>query len=212
MKMVSDAAEEILEMLWREVEEKKNKALDVSVYRATEAFGELVEKGMIDTSISTLLTAEGRREAAGCVRRHRLAERLLADVLDVKGDIMHEMGCKLEHGLHYGIEDQICTLLGHPRLCPHGTPIPPGECCKALADTTRRLIVSMRDMKPGETGKIAYVNTEDPGVLKKLLSMGILPGAYVKLTHRYPSYVFVVGETTYAIDEDLASHIHVLAL
>jgi DtxR family Mn-dependent transcriptional regulator len=63
-----------------------------------------------------------------------------------------------------------------------------------------------------DTAKISYINTEDAKVLKKLIGMGILPGNKIKLLHRFPSFVFEMGNSHFAVDKDLAGYIHVLLL
>jgi putative ABC transport system ATP-binding protein len=75
-------------------------------------------------------TPAGRERARIVIRRHRLAERLFVDVLSIKDDHeVEESACKFEHILSPEVTDRMCTLLGHPTACPHGSPIPPGECC-----------------------------------------------------------------------------------
>lgn len=211
MYRLSDNEEEILESLWIEIEENKIKP-NIRLLRDEDSFHSLIEKGLIDINKDNLFTDEGLKEAEKCVRRHRLAERLLSDILNVRGPLMHEAGCKFEHGLHYGLEDNICTLLGHPKSCPHGKAIPPGECCKSFEKTPKRLILALRELSPGDSGKISYINTHDREILKKLISMGLLPGNEIKLLHRFPSFVFEMGESSFAIDNDLADNIHVLLL
>jgi DtxR family Mn-dependent transcriptional regulator len=64
------------------------------------------------------------------IRRHRLAERLFIDVLSIRDEHeVEESACKFEHILSPEVTDSMCALLGHPTECPHGSPIPPGECC-----------------------------------------------------------------------------------
>lgn len=76
------------------------------------------------------LTERGRRRAADIIRRHRLAERLFTDSLAMDSETeIEQQACKFEHILSPGATDKICTFLGHPRTCPHGAPIPRGECC-----------------------------------------------------------------------------------
>ena len=211
MYRLTDNEEEILESLWIEVEENKN-IPNTKVLKDESAFGELLEKNLVDINIEKLLTPKGLVEAEKCVRRHRLAERLMADILYVKDPLLHEASCKFEHGLHHGLEDNVCTLLGHPRACPHGKPIPVGDCCKKFDKMPKRLIVSLKEMNPQDAGKISYINTSDSEILKKLIAMGILPGNQIKLLHRFPSYMFEMNNSSFAIDKDLAENIHVLLL
>lgn len=211
MYKLTDGEEEILESLWIEIIENKKKP-DTKILKDEEAFEDLIDKKIIDTSKDNLFTAKGLKEAEKCVRRHRLAERLVSDILEASDPVIHEAGCKFEHGLHHGLEDTVCTLLGHPRTCPHGKQIPPGECCKRLEKKPKRLIVSLKELNPGQAGKVSYINTGDSEVLKKLISMGVLPGNKIKLSHRFPSYVFEMGNSSYAVDNELAENIHVLLL
>lgn len=64
-------------------------------------------------------------------------------------------------------------------------------------------------MEPKKTGKISHLETKDPGILQKLMSMGILPGMPVTLLRRSPSYLFEVDQTRYAVDSEIANHIYV---
>src|SRR5580693_5527516 len=83
-----------------------------------------------DGSMIVELTPRGRQRAADIIRRHRLAERLFTDslALDSESEI-EQQACKFEHILSPEATDKICAFLGHPRTCPHGSPIPPGPCC-----------------------------------------------------------------------------------
>jgi len=75
-------------------------------------------------------TPRGEERARSVIRRHRLAERLSTDVLAIRDDTSIETNaCTFEHILSPEVTDRICTFLGHPASCPHGSPIPPGECC-----------------------------------------------------------------------------------
>jgi putative ABC transport system ATP-binding protein len=79
-------------------------------------------------------TPLGEQRARSVIRRHRLAERLFTDVLAIRDDSSVEKNaCTFEHILSPEVTDRICTFLGHPATCPHGSPIPQGECCRAKA-------------------------------------------------------------------------------
>jgi len=171
---------------------------------------ELVEHALAERCDGELVpTAEGREEGAQAIRRHRLAERLLADVLMAEEGMLDEQACRLEHALFDGIDSSICTLLGHPRFCPHGKPIPPGECCDQMQRSVERLIAPLSEMEEGRKGSIAYVRMGDPRQGEKLMAMGILPGVPVTLLQRFPSFVFEAGYSQFAVDEETASAIHV---
>jgi putative ABC transport system ATP-binding protein len=75
------------------------------------------------------LTTVGSQRARGVVRRHRLAERLFKDTFSVDDSEAHTQACRFEHIISPELDQRICTFLGHPKTCPHGNPIPPGDCC-----------------------------------------------------------------------------------
>ncbi|HWB97442.1 MAG TPA: iron dependent repressor, metal binding and dimerization domain protein, partial [Bryobacteraceae bacterium] len=76
-------------------------------------------------------TGQGEERARSVIRRHRLAERLFIDVLALRDETSVESNaCTFEHILSPEVTDRICTFLGHPTECPHGSPIPPGDCCR----------------------------------------------------------------------------------
>jgi DtxR family Mn-dependent transcriptional regulator len=84
------------------------------------------------------LTPRGHKRAADIIRRHRLAERLFTDSLAMDSETeIEQQACKFEHILSAEATDKICAFLGHPKTCPHGSPIPPGPCCGKQADATR---------------------------------------------------------------------------
>ena len=85
-----------------------------------------------DGSMVVELTERGRQRAADIIRRHRLAERLFTDSLALESESeIEQQACKFEHILSPEATDKICTFLGHPKTCPHGAPIPRGNCCAA---------------------------------------------------------------------------------
>ncbi len=118
-------------------------------------------------------------------------------------------GCKLEHILHKGLEDNICILLGHPETCPHGKPIPSGPCCRSRRRKFESVVMPLSEMKKGQRGKIAYIRTNDRETLRKIMAMGALPGSAVTLLLHFPSPVFQIGQSQFAIDKDMAEKIRV---
>jgi putative ABC transport system ATP-binding protein len=83
------------------------------------------------------LTETGSRRARDVVRRHRLAERLFKDTFAIDDSEAHTQACKFEHIISPELDQRICTFLGHPKTCPHGNPIPPGDCCDNNAKAGR---------------------------------------------------------------------------
>jgi putative ABC transport system ATP-binding protein len=98
-----------------------------------------------DGSMIVELTPRGRQRAADIIRRHRLAERLFTDSLALDSETeIEQQACKFEHILSPEATDKICTFLGHPRTCPHGAPIPPGQCC-GLLKTDDEVIAGVKE-------------------------------------------------------------------
>lgn len=165
---------------------------------------------VVDSKDRVTTTPEGQRLADQIIRRHRLAERLIVDVLVLKNiDSLEESACDLEHVMTEELADSICTLLGHPRSCPHGRPIPPGACCSEKRTRIKSLICSLNDLETGETGRIAYISTEDHYRLDQLTSMGLFPGTRVTVHQKQPALVILFDETTLALDQEIAGEIRV---
>ena len=213
--MVSDKADEILEKLWNLIIEKKQNSVKLNILGTivdSSEIQELLKFKMITLSADEIkLTKVGTIESQDIIRRHRLAERLLTDVLDIKGELIHESACQFEHILHKGISENICRLLGHPKVCPHGNAIPQGKCCieKTKEKKGIRLISPLSQLNVGESGKIAYIQAGDQSKLQKMMAMGVLPGMEISLLQNFPSYLFKVGNSQFAVDETIANEIFV---
>jgi DtxR family transcriptional regulator, Mn-dependent transcriptional regulator len=206
---LSENAQELLGRLWSAVEEETKPGLALNG-TMPEGAGELVQMALAERQDGQLrLTSVGRTEAAQAVRRRRLAERLLMDVLTTEETLLDEQACRLERTLFDGLDDNICTLLGHPRFCPHGKPIPEGECCRQKRASIDRLIAPLSALQPGQGGHIAYIQMNNPGHLQKLMAMGVLPGVPLTLLRRFPSFVFEAGYSKFAVDEEIATDIYV---
>lgn len=210
---LSESSQEILEKLWAITNEENKDIIsinDLGLNKQSSELHELIDLKLVTTSGDFLeLTSHGRAEAESAIRRHRLAERLLNDVLETKHSILEENACQFEHLIHEGIEENICTLLGHPKVCPHGRPIPPGECCLKGKELGEPIVSALADLDPGQHGRIAYLLSNQSQEVQKLVSIGILPGTPIQLIQRYPSYVFRVGNTQYAVDRNIANAIYV---
>ena len=207
---LTERAEEALETLWIATNEDGRDGVAPSVLES-DAIDELVKNELASKDeIKVRLTEAGMPEAESVVRRHRLAERLLTDVLGTRdNNLMHDKACKFEHLLDRGLDESICTLLGHPKICPHGKPIPPGLCCLEQEAAPAKVVSPLSRLSPGESGRVAYIYAPETDKLHKLMAMGILPGASVKLLQDFPSYVFAAGETQFAVDKEIAEAIYV---
>jgi DtxR family transcriptional regulator, Mn-dependent transcriptional regulator len=202
--------EHLLVDLWGEAGEGRTVPESKRTPREPALLEEMVKRELLASAREPLrLTEHGTLLAKEIVRRYRLAERLLADVLDVRGSLITESACHFEHILHQGLDDRICTILGHPKSCPHGYPIPPGECCARAEATGVRVVSSLADLPPGTAGTIAYLHAAQSDRLKKLMAMGCLPGQKLSVIRNFPSYVFQMGFSQFAVDRDIANEIFV---
>jgi DtxR family Mn-dependent transcriptional regulator len=211
-KIEQERLEEALELLWVLGEEKKDEVDRLRGYSDDEQIDEIInqlqKEGLVSVKGKKILfTSEGRQIARGIVRRHRLAERLFADVFDMKEEFIHEDACKMEHILSEELTDSVCTFLGHPPACPHGKSIPRGECCRKYRVDVAPLVMRLNDFEVGQMGRIVYIVPSDPARLNRLNSIGINAGITVKLLQRWPSVVVQVDETTVAIDPEVAREI-----
>ncbi|BBO18003.1 Mn-dependent transcriptional regulator, DtxR family [Candidatus Brocadia pituitae] len=213
--MTEPSQEEILELIWTIDEEngevERNSLIKkIPLPSAEQILNSLIQEDYVIISDSKVaLTKKGLANARLVIRRHRLAERLLNDVLDVKEDAMDSSACKFEHILDEEVTTSICTLLGHPVTCPHGKAIPAGECCEKANKEIRPVVMPLSDLKSGDEAKIAYIVTKYHGRLDRLSSMGLLPGVKIHLHQRQPTYVIQMGETQIALDTAIARDIYV---
>jgi len=210
---LSEKAEEILEALWISVEEEGRGFLDpekFSIPLDDPAYAELASHTLVEVRQGMVyFRPEGRIEGRMTIRRHRLAERLMMDVLNIRGEAGDYKACEFEHLLNEGVDIKVCTMLNHPSTCPHGKPIPPGDCCaeaRALGDLG---VVPLTEFKSGQEGEIAYIQTDDSKKMQKLMAMGVLPGNRIVLVQASPSHIFRVGFSEFAIDTNLAKEIFV---
>jgi DtxR family Mn-dependent transcriptional regulator len=135
---ISESIEEYLETLWVSEERGEKLAhvtwvanhLGISAPSAVEMLRKLEKKGFIiyKARQGIELTDKGKEIGKRIIRAHRLIEVLMKETL--KTDIREETVCGMEHHMDEEFMDALCTLLNHPRKCPHGDPIPKGKCCK----------------------------------------------------------------------------------
>ena len=205
--MIDPAIEEALESLYlREVEQEAWASSPVFESAARQALPlGLVERG--DQEFR--LTERGRQAGEDVVRRHRLAECLLRDVLAAGSEYLEEDACTFEHVLQHGLSEKVCQLLGHPKTCPHGKRIPPGPCCRAAGADVIREVGPLCDGRPGQQGVVAYLRARNNREVQKMMAMGVLPATGIQLIQCFPSYVFQVGYSQFAVDRALAEIIFV---
>jgi DtxR family Mn-dependent transcriptional regulator len=209
--------DELLELIWT-VKERGDTLLDHILEMSDEEDSEEVLKEMERRGLISIkngrvtLEGEGDRRAEEIVRRHRLAEMLLSEVFDLEEEHIHSEACKFEHILSPEVTDSVCTFLGHPPMCPHGNPIPRGDCCAKFKREIKPLVVPLRELTPGEEGRIVFIVPRVRSRLDRLSTLGVVPGAVVRLHQKHPTYVIRVGETDLAVEEDIARDIYVKKL
>jgi len=210
--------EEALEYLWLTRERGENTlaafrdlmSRDRQPVIGDDILDEMEEKELIHSTNGTFeLTPEGDATAAQIIRRHRLAERLFNDVLNVSMEETENIACQLEHILSAEVTESVCTFLGHPPQCPHGRPIPQGRCCKRYKSQIKPIISSVRQLDLHIPARIAFITPEFHKRYQRLTSLGVTPGTELILTQRHPSFVVKVGETEIAIDGEIADEIYV---
>lgn len=212
--MLSEKQEEIVEAVWC-TDENRDNSIEAIKKRCVLDFTEddlleLENQGVIVRHAGKILFSKtGKLLAEAIIRRHRLAEVLVSSILKLEASAMEEVACKVEHGLDPDVEESICTLLGHPEVCPDGKPIPKGRCCKKRLRMGDNTVVSLRDLKPSERGKITYIRPGSHSNLHQLISLGLHPGIMVTVHRTSPVFCIKFENTELALDEEIAKNIFV---
>jgi len=207
--------DELVELVWH-LEELHESTLDaLKTHKPQEGYEEDLE-GLKNEGVITIegdkitFTEKGSDIAKNIIRRHRLAERMLSDVLDKNPDETENAACEFEHILAPEIVDSICILLGHPKTCPHGLPIPEGDCCKDVRSQIEAAFIPLSQLETGASAKVAFINTTDESQMLKLMSMGLTPGTVVKLNQKVPALVVEIASNLVAFDTAIGNEINVL--
>lgn len=205
--------EEILEFIWTREEAgeiKEEQVLNQNEPKIDKAIlEELSQSNLISLKDGKVaLIGKGKEAAAQVIRLHRLAERLFTDVLDLEMRDVEDNACTFEHCLSTAVSEAICTLLGHPKECPHGKPIPPGKCCQKAKKELESIVTSLSEFKAGMKGKVAYLTLRNHSLLDKLTSLGLFPGVEVKVHQTFPSFVIQVDQSQIALDKEILKDIY----
>jgi DtxR family Mn-dependent transcriptional regulator len=216
MSEVTAAIEEYLENIYR-LQERKGvartndivKLLQVVPGTVTNTVERLEKEGLVthEPYRGVKLTEKGRRIALRVIRRHRLSERLLTDILRVDWDKAHDVACRLEHDITNDVAKKLEKALGHPRSCPHGNPIPT-ECGGIIEEESEPLTT----FSPKESAVIVKITEETPEMLEYLAKLGLVPGASIEVVERIPFDGLVtvrVGGTNHVLSRSVSSIIEV---
>lgn len=178
-----------------------SKFMGVSPASVSEMLKILAEQGLVNYRKykGVSLSEEGAEYARGIKRKHKIMERFLTDVLDVSDIEAHEEACKMEHVLSDGSAEKLSRIINvHADLG--------GQ--ENLKTQTR----SLNAMEPGDEGVISHLKCDDSGKIRRLLSIGFVPGRKVKLDNRLSSkgpIIASIGGSSIALDTDLASLVFV---
>jgi len=129
------------------------------------------------------LTSKGLKVAERIKRKHRLLERFLVDVLGMKREQSHDEAMRLEHTVSDESVERLNQILNYPTVCPDGDPIPPSDSPIAPDPT---LSVPLIELGEGDEGQITHLTCDDSTKIKRLISMGFVPGRTVRLEERVP--------------------------
>ncbi|BDG59621.1 metal-dependent transcriptional regulator [Caldinitratiruptor microaerophilus] len=183
--------------------------LGVSPASTSYMFRKLAEAGLVDHKeyAGATLTPAGERAAAGYIRRHRLTERFLVDILGIPWDQVDAITDQMEHALPDVVVDRIDDVLGHPRTCPHGYPIPDRS-----GNVDEIAVRPLTELRPGETAVVARVAEHDPQLLAHLGDLGLFPRTEVQVLARDrvgDTYRIRVGNREHVVGRAVAAAVYV---
>jgi len=154
------------------------KTLKVVPGTVTNTVERLERRGLVthEAYRGVKLTEKGRRIALRVLRRHRLSERLLTEILDVEWDESHQVASQLEHGVSNDVASRIEKVLGHPGTCPHGNPIPT-KCGGIIEESS----LPLAKLNPQDKGIVFKIIDERSDILEYLGRIGIEPQALLEV-------------------------------
>jgi len=161
------------------------------------------------------LTDKGRHEAISVMRKHRLAERLLVDIIGLDWEDVHIEACRWEHVMSEAVERRIVAMLEKPLVCPHGNPIPGlddlGLPFNATDDQVGLITLSEAGSR-GDDVVIARISEQiqpDAELMHKLTRAGVRPGKRVHLSETESGLEIWAGDTRIELDRHVSDHIFV---
>jgi DtxR family transcriptional regulator, Mn-dependent transcriptional regulator len=183
-------------------------ALGVSPATATATVKRLAERGLLDHKLyrGVELTLAGRAAAIAAIRRHRIVERFLADMLGYAWNEADRLATSFEHDLPQEVEDRLYVALDQPASCPHGFPIPAPEVVEIPT------MPPLYDLEPGDVAVVAVPGSTDPEIVKFLDTLGLRPGVRVEVREKHPfdgPLVLRVDGHDRTVGEKVAHHIYV---
>jgi DtxR family Mn-dependent transcriptional regulator len=217
MSHLIDATEMYLRTLYeleeegiRPIRARLVERLHLSAPAVSETVARLEQEGLMrlreDRTVE--LTDQGRARAVSVMRKHRLAERLLVDVIGLRWDLVHAEACRWEHVISDEVEERLVDVLHSPTHDAHGNPIPgigpasePSELL-SLADAAS-------EDEPVIVDRISEHLQADARVIARLYQLGLRPGTRLMAHHDNGSVVIDTGGQTSRLDEDAARFVYV---
>jgi DtxR family Mn-dependent transcriptional regulator len=183
--------------------------LGVSAPAVSQTVARLEREGYLtlDERNVMQLTERGRDYATAIMRRHRLAERLLVDVLKVPWHQIHDEACRLEHAISENLEKHLVALLGDPGTCPHGNPIPGSANMPAS-----RKLKPLASLGSGGSSVVRRIDEElesSPDRMLQLETSQLVPGAQVSVETVGTSYDLLVDGKPQSIERSVLERIYV---
>lgn len=157
--------------------------LGIAAGSVTGMLKRLAEAGLVEHTryYGARLTDNGNMTAVKTIRRHRILERFLVDVLGYTWDRVHDDAERLEHVVTDEMIDRMAGVLGEPDADPHGAPIP-----SALGEFNEQVYPSLADMGRGERATLRQVPDEDAAALRYLAELQLTPGAELEVVDVAP--------------------------
>jgi DtxR family transcriptional regulator, Mn-dependent transcriptional regulator len=142
----------------------------------------LADRGLVDHEPyhGVELTTAGSQLAIAAIRRHRIVERFLADMLGYAWNEADRLATNFEHELPQEVEDRLFVALDRPAACPHGFPIPAKETAEMPE------MPPLYALEPGDTAVVAVPGSTDPEIVKFLGTLGLVPGVTVEVKEKHP--------------------------
>ncbi|MDC7951769.1 metal-dependent transcriptional regulator [Methanomassiliicoccaceae archaeon COG_1] len=186
--------------------------MGVSPASVSEMLKILAKDGLVEYAKyrGVKLTGAGLTEARLTRKRHHVVERFFTDVLEMDHQEAHEEASRIEHSISDESAVKMCNMLGNPPDCDCQVCVDP---CKAVSGTGVAITMLLSDMNEGDAGRISHLKNDDGAVLKKLLSMGFVPGKSISLDAKAANgettTVVTLGNSSVVIDPMLASSVYV---
>ncbi len=184
--------------------------MQVSPASVTEMLKVLQKEGLVNYERyrGVSLTEEGNIKARGLRRKHHIMERFLTDVLEIDHKEAHDQACAVEHSISDDAANKMCRMIGTKVDGDCGTCSNPCHEVTSITDTCK----PVSEMEQGDKGIISHLSSEDGAMIRKLVSMGFVPGREIELSASVSdkgARIIKIGETTIALDRSMASVIFV---